>query len=167
MRALSWYEATAFCTWLSELLKDTLPKDHIVRLPTEAEWEAAASFAPNEPRRDYPWGANEPTPEQAIYDASGLSMPAPVGCCPAGAAACGALDMAGNVWEWCASDWKSYPQGSAKEQKDLTAGDWVVLRGGSYHQDRTSVRCGARDWDFPDGWFNDYGFRIVVAARDP
>ncbi len=167
MRALSWYEATAFCAWLNEQLANSLPSGYELRLPSEAEWEAAASFAPGKMRRDYPWGANEPTPERAIYDASGLSMPAPVGCCPAGAAACGALDMAGNVWEWCASDWKSYPQGSAKEQKDLTAGDWVVLRGGSYHQDRTSVRCGARYGCVPDLRYFSNGFRIVVAARDP
>ncbi|NNJ12075.1 SUMF1/EgtB/PvdO family nonheme iron enzyme [Chloroflexales bacterium ZM16-3] len=56
-----------------------------------------------------------------MYNASKLGHPAPVGCCPSGAAACGALDLAGNVWEWTASSHQDYPAQSGALQKDLLA----------------------------------------------
>jgi formylglycine-generating enzyme required for sulfatase activity len=164
---VTWYEAMAFCAWLNEQLAGQLPQGYLVRLPSEAEWEAAASYAPGAPRRTYPWGEPQPTPERAIYDASGLDTPAPVGCCPAGAAACGALDMAGNVWERCGSSHKSYPIGSAVMKEDFTyisLGD-VPVRGGAYYSGSTSVRCGARGRYFPDFGYVIIGFRLVVAPR--
>ncbi|MBK9945509.1 MAG: SUMF1/EgtB/PvdO family nonheme iron enzyme [Kouleothrix sp.] len=166
--SVAWYEATAYCAWLSEQLVEVLPADYCVRLPSEAEWEAAASYAPGEPRRAYPWGEEDPTPERAIYDASGLDTPAPVGCCPAGAAVCGALDLAGNVWEWCASSLKAYPAQSQVLEKDFTLDSReydVPLRGGSYYNNSTSVRCGARSRSDPIDRSGDDGFRLVVAPR--
>ncbi len=162
---VAWYEATAFCAWLTEQLADTLPAGHVVCLPTEAEWEAAAAYGWSGQRRAYPWGKEEPTPERAIYDASTLGQPAPIGCCPAGAAACGALDMAGNVWEMMASSYGSYPARSGEVAKDFTTDAYdVPWRGGSWAQRSTSVRCGARSWSHPvvdDG----NGFRVVVAPH--
>lgn len=161
---VTWYEATAFCAWLSERLADVLPAGYGLRLPTEAEWEVAAAYDAQGQRRPYPWGGAEPTPDLAIYDASKLDRPAPVGCCPAGAAACGALDMVGNVWELASSSYRAYPDKAAQEEKDFTAGDWdVPWRGGSWGQDSTGVRCGARNWDRPGN--SDYfqGFRVVVS----
>ncbi|NNJ13331.1 SUMF1/EgtB/PvdO family nonheme iron enzyme [Chloroflexales bacterium ZM16-3] len=76
---VTWYEATAFFAWLTEQLQDTLPKDYVVRLPTEAEWEAAAAYDAQMQRQMYPWGDEEPTLDRAIYDASALGRPAPVG----------------------------------------------------------------------------------------
>ena len=141
---VTWYEATAFCAWLTAQLATALPPGYAIRLPSEAEWEIAAAYDGGE-RRPYPWGVDEPTPERAIYDASGLGQPAPVGCCPAGAAACGALDMAGNVWEATASSFNGYPAQGAALVKDFTSNDDVVpYRGGAYYQNSTSVRCGAR-----------------------
>ena len=161
---VTWYDATAFCAWLTEQLADQLPHGYLVCLPSEAEWEAAASYAPGAPRRTYPWGEQEPTPERAIYNASGLDAPAPVGSCPAGAAACGALDMAGNVWEVTTSSYEQYPIKSATLKKDFTnnTGD-VPLRGGAYWNESTYVRCGARDWGHLNYGYD--GFRIVVAPR--
>ena len=162
---ITWYEATAFCAWLT---KQVDAKDYVVRLPTEAEWEVAASVDSSPVRRLYPWGDEEPTPERAIYDASKLSRPAPVGCCPAGAAACGALDMAGNVWEWTASSYEGYPAQSDTQIKDFTIGKYdVPLRGGSYWDNSTNVRCGARDRYHPVnavGFFN-LGVRVCLAPR--
>ncbi|NCC34660.1 MAG: hypothetical protein EOM24_21995, partial [Chloroflexia bacterium] len=106
---VSWYEATAFCAWLSERLADVLPAGYGLRLPTEAAWEAAAAYDAQRQRRAYPWGDTAPTPEQAVYDVWQCNAPAPVGLCPAGAAACGALDMVGNVWEWASSSYQGYP----------------------------------------------------------
>ncbi|MCX7792664.1 MAG: SUMF1/EgtB/PvdO family nonheme iron enzyme, partial [Chloroflexaceae bacterium] len=165
---VTWYEAAAFCAWLSEQLGDALPAGYEVRLPTEAEWEAAAAWDGQGGRPPYPWGAAEPTPELAIYDASGLGRPAPVGCCPAGAAACGALDLAGNVWEWTASSYRGYPAGSGAPVKDFTPGSGdKPARGGSWWKDSTSVRCGARESDpfVIGGAIIDRGLRVCAAPR--
>ncbi|MEI7646414.1 MAG: SUMF1/EgtB/PvdO family nonheme iron enzyme [Chloroflexales bacterium] len=157
---VTWHEATAFCAWLTERLTDVLPAGHVVRLPTEAEWEVAASFDAQMQRRKYPWGDAEPTPERAIYDVSKLGRPAPVGCCPSGAAACGAMDMVGNVWEQTASEYRAYPDGSHQPQKDFTNGR-TAWRGGSWYLDSSYVRCGARGRNLFD--VLNVGFRVVLA----
>ena len=165
---VSWYEATAFCRWLSAQLKAVMPQGYALRLPTEAEWEAAAAFADPETRRPYPWGEQAPTPERAVYDAWKLDAAAPVGLCPAGAAACGALDMVGNVWEWTSSSYRAYPGAAQQGQEDFTpSGVNVPFRGGGYRNNSTDVRCGARV-RFPPGIIGVgivVGFRVVLAPR--
>jgi formylglycine-generating enzyme required for sulfatase activity/energy-coupling factor transporter ATP-binding protein EcfA2 len=163
---VTWYEAAAFCNWLNAHLRAALPEGYALRLPTEAEWEVAAAYDAAGQRRDYPWGWEDPTPERAIYNANGLNAPAPVGCCPAGAAACGALDMAGNVWEVTTSRYGQYPAGSAWWEKDVPpVGGDVPWRGGAWWSDSTSVRCGARLRGRPcDDWNYD-GCRLVVAPH--
>ena len=159
---ITWYEATAFCAWLSERLDGTLPKDYVLRLPTEAEWEAAAAYDAQMQRRNYPWGDEEPTLERAIYDEAKLGRPAPVGCCPAGVAACGTLDLAGNVWELTVSESRAYPVGSHELQKDFTRGQ-TAWRGGGWAWNSSNVRCGARDGYDLDGDDGNLGFRVVLA----
>ena len=96
-------------------------------------------------RRPYPWGEMDPTPELATYDQSRRLYPTPVGCYPAGAAACGALDMAGNVWEWMSSSYNGYPGQSLFPQPDFVVRDYdVPLRGGSYSCDGLNIRCDSR-----------------------
>ncbi len=160
---VSWHEATAYCAWLTERLHGALPPGYVIRLPTEAEWETAASFDGSAERRPYPWGREAPTPERAIYAAAGTGVlaPAPVGCCPAGAAACGALDMAGNVWEVCANEYRAYPGGAHAAQKDFTDGR-APWRGGSWYNNETFVRCGARVWSRLVIRLGG-GFRVVLA----
>ncbi|MBP1466719.1 SUMF1/EgtB/PvdO family nonheme iron enzyme [Candidatus Chloroploca sp. M-50] len=161
---VSWYEATAFCAWLSERLADVLPAGWTLRLPTEAEWEVATAYDAQSQRRPYPWGDVAPTPDLAISDGSRLDRPAPVGCCPAGAAACGAMDMAGNVDEWTSSRYAGYPGQADQEVKDFTPDKSdVPLRGGSWRNGSTSVRCGARNWYHPYFWDDDLGCRVVAA----
>lgn len=161
---ITWYEATAFCAWLTEMLREHLPEGAIIRLPTEAEWEAAASWD-GQQRQPYPWGSDELTSELAIYDALQLDAPASAGCCPAGVATCGALELAGNVWEWTSSAHGAYPHGAAKLKKDFTPNEWdVPRRGGSYWDSSTFVHCGARNWNYPDLNSVIGGFRIVVAS---
>ena len=157
---VTWHEATAFCVWLTEQLQGTLPEGYVVRLPSEAEWEAAAAYDAQMQRRNYPWGDEEPTLERAIYDEAKLGRPAPVGCCPAGVAACGALDLAGNVWELMASEYRAYPVGSHEPQKDFTRGQ-TAWRGGGWVWNSSNVRCGARVRDYLD--YLNYGFRVVLA----
>lgn len=162
---VTWYEASAFCAWLTAQVQTALPDGYVIRLPTEAEWEAAATYDAQMQRRPYPWGAVAPTPEHAIYADSRLRRPAPVGCCPDGAAACGALDMAGNVWECTTSSYESYPIQSAEGKDFTTDDDDVPWRGGSWWDGTTYVRCGARDWIRPNFRLNGRGFRVVVSPR--
>ena len=163
---VTWYEASAFCAWLTEQLADVLPASYSVRLPTEAEWEAAAAYDGAMQRRSYPWGEDEPTPERAIYNASNLRCPAPIGCCPSGMAACGALDMAGNVWEVTTSSYRGYPEHSSEVIKDFTTDVRdVPWRGGGWGDSSTYVRCGARGRFDPVNDVDSRGFRVVVAPR--
>lgn len=162
---VSWYEAVAFAAWLNEQMCDELPEGLRVRLPTEAEWEAAEAYNAAMERCHYPWGNDDdPTPEHAVYDRGETGHTASVGTCPAGAAACGAQDMAGNVWEWTTSSYKGYPHESTRMRDDITAGEWdVPVRGGSWWDYRTFMRCGTRDRYRPDFPSHIFGFRLVIA----
>ncbi|GAB4209211.1 MAG: hypothetical protein OHK0022_39920 [Roseiflexaceae bacterium] len=142
----SWEQAQAFCRWLSGQLGVA------VRLPTEDEWEAAA--AGPEGRR-YPWG-NHWLPDHAATqenrDTRGQPGSMPVGCYPSGASHCGALDMAGNVWEWT--------MGSSAAQP---VQEWPVQRGGNFRSPKTDVSCAARSPAIhPDDELYA-GFRVVIA----
>ena len=159
---VTWYEATAFCAWLTIQLSDTL-QGYALRLPSEAEWEAAAAYDAQLQRQTYPWGTAEPDQDRAIY---GVTRPAPVGCCPAGSAACGALDLVGSVWEWMASSYAAYPAQSNLLPKDFTQAQTdAPLRGGAWNDNGTNVRCGARDRSNPNLRGNDGGFRVVWSPR--
>jgi formylglycine-generating enzyme required for sulfatase activity len=111
-----------------------------VRLPSEVEWEAAARGGDD---RLWPWGDELPDHTRATF-AMGIGEPAPVGLHPAGAAPCGALDMAGNVYEWTSSG---------------------VVRGGSYLSGPNDLRCSARMPMHRETRDPYVGFRVV--AVDP
>jgi formylglycine-generating enzyme required for sulfatase activity len=165
---VTWYEAAACANWLLGQLAGALPRGYVIRLPTEAEWEAAAAFAADGRRRIYPWGAAAPTAERAVYNRNYNDGPPLVGSCPAGAAACGALDLVGTVWEVTTSRYQDYPRRSGEGREDVTPGEYdVPWRGGSWPSNSTYVRCGARDWTYPGlpdlNLIN--GFRVVVAPR--
>ncbi len=166
---VTWYEAAAYCTWLTEQLRTSIPAGYCLRLPTEAEWEVLAAYDGAQ-RHTYPWGEQEPTPELAVYeddDGRNLGHPAAVGVCSAGRAACGALDVVGNVWEWIgSSSWGAYPRSSAVFLADVPIGADIAVRGGAYLYNRTHIRCAARLHYIPHGGFNiDPGFRCILAPR--
>ncbi len=165
---VTWYEAVAFCTWLTEQVQQALPEGYVIRLPTEAEWEAAVAYDGDGRRQPYPWGSADPTPEHAIFkddQGNNPGRPVPVGCCPAGAAACGALDMAGNVWEVTTSSYEAYPAQSRVDKKDFTPDEYdVPWRGGSWYNYSSYVRCGARlSYDPGNAYDFESGFRVVLA----
>jgi iron(II)-dependent oxidoreductase len=150
---VSWFEADAFA------------RAYGARLPTEAEWEKAATWdqETGTPRR-FPWGDEPWTPERANLDHAALG-PQPVG--DAGAAPCGALGMLGDVWEWTSSAFTGYPGFRAypyREYSEVFFGtDYKVLRGGSWATRPRVATPTFRNWDYPIRRQIFAGFRI---ARD-
>ena len=161
---VSWYEAVAYCNWLTQSLRasEELAADQVIHLPSEAEWEKAAR---GEHGRKWPWG-NEFDPTKANTQESGLGHTSSVGqYSPAGDSPYGCVDMAGNVWEWCSAKWvetyKDYDE-SAKDHESLDGDAPRVLRGGSWNDNRNGVRGAFRDGGDPDGRNFYLGFRVVV-----
>jgi formylglycine-generating enzyme len=156
---LSWHDAMAFCAWAG------------VRLPSEAEWEKAARGTDG---RIWPWGNQQPSKDLCNCNFSfnmNVNDTTPVGIYPQGASPYGALDMAGNVWEWTSSLWGEdssrptygYPYNSDDGRENLSAPDSVrrALRGGSYHNLVSSVRCAVQSRFIPVYGSIDDGFRVM------
>ena len=138
---VSWFEADAFA------------RAHGARLPTEVEWEKAATWDQTaQTARQYPWGDAQPDARRANLD-HGLLGPAPAGAYPKGASPCGALGMLGDVWEWTASDFRGYDGFEAhpyREYSEVFFGtDYKVLRGGSWATRGRVATPTFRNWDLP------------------
>jgi iron(II)-dependent oxidoreductase len=149
------HEADAYARWAGK------------RLPTEAEWEKAASWDPvSRTKRRYPWGDADPGPEHANLGQR-HHQPAPVGAYSAGASAYGVRQLVGDVWEWTSSGFHAYPGFRSFPYQEYSevffGGDYRVLRGGSWATDRTAVRSTFRNWDHPIRRQIFAGFRC---ARD-
>jgi iron(II)-dependent oxidoreductase len=153
---VTWYEADAFA------------RAHGVRLPTEFEWEKAASWDEQaQTAQPYPWGRRRPVPGlHANLDQRGCGT-VPVGAYPAGASPYGCLDMIGNVWEWTTSTFGGYPGFVAhpyREYSEVFFGEeYRVLRGGSWATRTHVATTTFRNWDYPQRRQIFAGFRI---ARD-
>ncbi len=153
---VSWYEADAYARWAGK------------RLPTEAEWEKAASWDPKTGKKSlYPWGDDAPTPEKANLDQLAF-RPAEVGAHPAGASVYGCLGMIGDVWEWVATDFYAYPGFEAfpyREYSEIFFGtEYKVLRGGSWATRPPAIRNTFRNWDYPIRRQLFCGFRCAKDA---
>ena len=151
---VSWFEAAAFCYWASRFEKG-------LRLPTEWEWEKAASWTGNRKLR-YPWG-DFWDPRRLNCWESGPNRTTQVGSYPEGKSPTGALDMAGNVWEWCL-DWFSDAQSGELTGRDpagSTSGERRVDRGGGWYHDVGRPCTYIRAADDPSDVFSHCGFRLV------
>lgn len=144
---LGWYEAEAWCRWAGR------------RLPTEAEWERAASCDPGgSGKRARPWGEVEADPSRAHLDGT-CCAPADVGALPAGDSAVGCRQLWGNVWEWTAGDFAPYPGFVVDPYKEYSA-PWFaapgapvnhkVLRGGCFATRARLLRNTWRNFYLPD-----------------
>jgi len=154
-----WYEAVAFCNWLTRRLQESgeLKSDEAVTLPSESQWEKAARGTDG---RTYPWG-DEADPNQANYRDTGIGTTSAVGCFPGGVSPYGCLDMSGNVDEWCRTKWQeSYED--YQDDNDLAGEARRVVRGGAFFNVRRLARCAFRNVNLPLNRSDNTGFRVVV-----
>jgi formylglycine-generating enzyme required for sulfatase activity len=162
---VTWYEAVAFCRWLTNGLKAPIPavgeslaeaaarRTHQIMLPTEQQWQRAAQ---GDDGREYPWG-NQFDETCCNTTASNIGKATVVTEYPCGISPFGVMDMAGNVWEWCLSEWGT-------SEVSLTATRARVLRGGSWGNAPHSASTISRYRDLPTYGYDIYGFRIVALA---
>jgi formylglycine-generating enzyme required for sulfatase activity len=146
---VTWYEALAYCRWLSSETGET------ITLPTEDQWQYAAQ---GDDGRKYPWGEewdctrcnNSVKPCQSDrttpvrhYEGKGDSP-------------LGVVDMSGNVWEWCLTDYEN-----KTNDPDSPANSRVIKGGGWFMFTKADYRCNFRYYDAPFGCYNFRGFRII------
>ncbi len=155
---VNWHEARAYCRWAGR------------RLPTEAEWEMAASAKPSpdgnvtDRKRLYPWGDEAPSPRHANLEGRLLGT-VDVAAFPEGDSAFGVRQMIGNVWEWCSDDFGPYPgflRDPYKEYSEPWFGDHKVLRGGSWATRARMLRNTWRNFATPDRRDVFAGFRTCA-----
>jgi iron(II)-dependent oxidoreductase len=151
---ISWFEADAFA------------RSQGARLPTEIEWEKAATWdQETSAARRYPWGNDFPVGGVHANVDHVDRGPEPADAYPAGASPYGCLGMLGDVWEWTSSTFRGYPGFVAhpyKEYSEVFFGpDYRVLRGGSWATRARVATPTFRNWDFPQRRQIFSGIRIA------
>ena len=147
-----WHEAQAYCRWAGR------------RLPTEAEWEFAASMTPDGEKVRYPWGNGAPSPEQANLDQVHGDV-APVWAYRAGDSPWRCRQMLGNVWEWTADAFEPYAGFVADPYKEYSQpwfGTHKVLRGGAWSTRARLIRNTWRNFYMPHRTDHTAGFRTCA-----
>ncbi len=156
---VNWYEADTYCRWAGR------------RLPTEPEWEMAASDKPAPGghrvpphKRTYPWGDEPPSPDRANLDWHAMGC-VEVDALAPGDSAFGCRQMLGNVWEWTSTDFGPYPGFSPGPYKEYSApwfGNHKVLRGGCWVTRSGLIRSMYRNFYKPDRRDVWAGFRTCA-----
>ena len=150
--AVSWFDAVAYCEWLS-----SMTGSHY-RLPTEAEWERAARGGAESML--FPWG-NEPPTSRPAYETRWKTGPEPVRQSEPNAF--GLFEMCENVHEWC-SDWYDpdyFAKSPERNPQGPAEGKRKASRGGSWRHQIKISRCSTRSSIPPEFQYADYGFRVV------
>lgn len=156
---ISWKDATAFCQWLSKINGWTW------RLPTEAEWEKAASWVEKDKLKlMYPWGDKfDRSRVNILGDEDLYERAAPVDSFKEGISPYGIYHLADNVSEWCL-DWFEndyYTQSPSKNPQGPAKGILKSVRGGEWKSTKLQVHNTYRKGDWPDSQYNYNGFRVV------
>lgn len=169
---VSWYEAAAFCNWLTEIRND----GYMYRLPTEEEWQTAAA---GKEGREYPWGKDWGAKRCNAWE-SKIERTSSVGIFIDGNTPGGVADLSGNIWEWMRTDYKTkknredfkfdlevydlYIKGKYGEAWELSRKreNTPVLRGGSWDDNQGNARCASRRFNYlPYDRDVDIGFRCL------
>lgn len=150
---ISWYEAIAYCLWLSNLTGEN------IMLPTEDQWQYAAQ---GDDDRAYPWGndwnckrCNNSVPPCHNNATTPVTYYENMNDCLGGNSPFGAVDMAGNVWEWCLTDYH-------RKTNDMNTNASIrAIRGGSWYSFNADLfRCDFRGGGHSYGWYDGRGFRV-------
>lgn len=169
---VSWYESVVFSKWLDNIYREKKffqklglnPNEWRIRLPTEWEWQWMGQNG--DENRGVPWSKNRVLPENPDEDNfkhadinwffSGINRTASVGMYPQNQAHCGALDVLGNVWEWCLNDYELITQINYQDSEK-------TVKGGSFLSD--DVLISTRKGCYAMGKYNDVGFRVIIAPK--
>ncbi len=145
---VSWYDAVAYCRWLTTKLS------YEILLPTEEQWEKAARGTDG---CTYPYG-NEFDATKGNTNETGIGQTSAVGIFPGGVSPYGALDLSGDVWEWCLTEDTNI------NSKNISNNKRRVVRGGSWYNYFGSARAPFRNFSDPDNRYGSNGFRVVCGA---
>lgn len=155
---ICWFEARAYCAWLSVQTSQTF------RLPTEAEWEAAACGTPH---RRYAFGNNFDAMRCNTFETH-IRRTTPIGIFPDGTTPEGLVDISGNTWDWTSSLYRPYPYNAEDGREDPThPGAYWVIRGGAWFDNPANVRTSCRRHNDPGTRNNGIGLRVVRSSSFP
>lgn len=163
---VSWFDAVAYCRWITDRIKKAgvdndeqklvfdliVNKGWEIRLPTEWEWQMAATGGNQENK--FPWGLDWEG-SRAHTKHNQLNKTMAVGMYPLGSSPLGIMDLSGNVWEWCLNCYET------PTNIDLSREDRRVLRGGSWYHWGSYAHTDMRSRYYPDHRYNAGGFRIA------
>ena len=170
--SINFHDARAYCEWLNSQASRELPQGYHFRLPGEAEWEKAARGPHG---RVWPWG-DRFEPGLCNFNESNAEGVIAVGRhAPQSDSFYGVSDMCGNIWEWTTTLWGNeryvrafvYPYRLDDNRDDPSAGEdyYRIIRGGSFKDDRHTLRSACRDLDPPLSSLNNLGMRVVAGPR--
>jgi len=151
---IGWFEARAYCAWLSAQTGQAF------RLPTEAEWEAAARGRAG---RRYAYGEEFDVTRCNTFETH-IRRTTPVGVFSGGETPDGLTDLTGNTWDWTGSLYQPYPYVTDDGRENPAVEARRVVRGGSWYITLTSARAAVRGYHAPDLRYYDFGFRVLCSS---